>query len=273
MTPSMDWTAQSGSGPEAYQSFLAPAMFEQFGERLVEAARIEAGDRVLDVACGTGVVSRAAARAAGADGAVTGVDLGAPMLAVAREQRPEEGAAAIEYLEGKADALPVDEGAFDVVTCQQGLQFFEDRPAALRSMRGALADGGRIAVATWGKPEENEGFAAIGAALGRHVSEEAEAMMVSPFSLSDTDELESLISEAGFNDVEVDRLTLTATFAANGDFARKALLAGPVWPAFAEAPPSAQEAVNREVAEALASRTSGATVSFPMTTLVALGHA
>src|SRR4051812_8686734 len=96
----MDWSAQGGSGPENYQRFLVPAMFDPFAATFVVKAGIETGSRVLDIACGTGAASRAAARRAGPDGSVTGVDLGEPTLAVARSFDPEPGAAPIRFLQG-----------------------------------------------------------------------------------------------------------------------------------------------------------------------------
>src|SRR4051794_19383401 len=141
-----DWSAQGGSGPTVYQEFLVPAMFTPFAESLVQQTGIGAGTRVLDVACGTGAASRAAARAGGA---VVGVDLGEPTLAVARSFPVEDGTTAIDYRQGDATALPVEDDAFDVAICQQGLQFFPEKEAALREMRRALKPGGRLGVATW----------------------------------------------------------------------------------------------------------------------------
>src|SRR3954453_4126340 len=123
----MDWSAQGGSAPQMYQAFLVPAMFTPFAETLVMKAGIGPGFVVLDVACGTGAASRAAARRAGPDGSVTGVDLGEPTLAIARSFDAEPGAAPIEFLQGDATKLPVEAGGYDAAICQQGMQFFPDR--------------------------------------------------------------------------------------------------------------------------------------------------
>src|SRR5665213_2164316 len=178
----MDWHKQSGSGPTSYAEFLVPAMFAPFAERLVEQAGIAPGSRVLDVACGTGVASRTAARRAGDGGSVTGVDLGEPTLEVACSWPHEDGAAAIDYVQSDATTLPLEDQIFDVVLCQQGLQFFPDRTAALVEMRRVLKPGGRLAIATW-KEIEHTPFRAIEEALARHVSAEAAQMMRSPFVL------------------------------------------------------------------------------------------
>src|SRR4051794_40596887 len=179
----MDWSAQGGSGPAKYQEFLVPAMFTPFAETLVEQAGVGEGSNVLDVACGTGAASRAAARRAGPSGSVTGVDLGEPTLAVARAQPVDDGAAPIAWLQADATELPVEDGAFDVGLCQQGLQFFPDKGAALAEMHRALKPGGRLAIATWTSIERTP-VAAIVEALERHVDREAASVIGSPFALA-----------------------------------------------------------------------------------------
>src|SRR5947209_99217 len=267
----MDWSAQGGSGPQIYQEVLVAAMFAPFADRLVEAAGVTAGKRVLDVACGTGAVSRAAARRAGSTGAVTGVDLGPPMLEVARSQPHQQDAAPIVYLEGSADAPPVPAGSFDVATCQQGLQFFPDRAAALGAIREALRPGGTLAVATWTDLEGSPLWSALAATLGRHVSEDAASMMRSPWALADLDELEGLVRDAGFSGVQGTRECLEASFPSGPEIAGRILMAGPVGTLFAAAPAAAQDAVAADIAETLAPlRRADGTAAVPITTNVVL---
>src|SRR5687767_12566054 len=111
------------SFPEMYERLLVGPLFRPFAELTVERAQLRAGDRVLDVACGTGIVARLAKNRVGDGGTVVGVDLSPPMIAVARSIEPS-----VEWREGDACALPVrDPERFDVVMCQQGLQFFPDK--------------------------------------------------------------------------------------------------------------------------------------------------
>ncbi len=169
----MDWSTQGGTSPSHYDSFLVPAMFAPLAEHLVHAAEIDAGMQVLDIACGTGVLARAAARASGDTGRVTAVDLSAPMLQIARSHAPEPGAAPIRYLAAPAENLPRDvDESFDVITCQQGLQFFPDRPAALRAMRSRCAAGGLVAIATWTALEDTIAWVSLADAVGRHIGDE-----------------------------------------------------------------------------------------------------
>jgi ubiquinone/menaquinone biosynthesis C-methylase UbiE len=139
-----------GSSPELYQRYLVPAITIKWAEDLVDRAQPRAGEEVIDVACGTGVVSRLAAQRM-ASGRVTGLDLNAGMLAVARTV-PSEGAP-ITWVEGSALDLPLASGRFDVALCQLGLQFFPNQGLALREMRRVLANSGRIALSVYSSIE------------------------------------------------------------------------------------------------------------------------
>src|SRR6266545_3885805 len=134
----------TGSAAERYERVLAPAIFAPFAEDLVELAQLQDGERVLDVASGTGVVARHAAQKVRTTGRVTGLDLNQGMVEVARSLPPVPGAAPIIWIEGSALAMHLPDAVFDVVLCQQGVQFFPDRPAALREMRRVLVPGGRV---------------------------------------------------------------------------------------------------------------------------------
>ena len=251
--PTMDWTKQGGPGPAAYQGFLVPSLFTPFAEQLVdEAARVAPGEAVVDVACGTGCVTRIAAARAGAEGAVTGVDIAPPMLEVARAQGAPDGAAPITYVEGSAEALPVAAGTADVVTCHHGLQFFPDRVGALREMRRVLRPGGRVAVGCWTDLPANPTFTVLVDVLVRHLGEEKGGMMRAPFGLSDADEMRRLLDAAGFSDVATEVVERPTVYPAFDDLATRALSAGPLWPLFAEAPSEIREAIDEEVRRGLA---------------------
>src|SRR4030095_9221631 len=132
----------SGQGPESYEQHLVPALFAAFAASLVTQATVQLGERLLDAACGTGIVARIAAPHIGEAGHVTGLDLNPGMLAVARAVPMRHGAP-ITWQEGSLEALPFEERAFDVVLCQQGLQFCPNRTKAVREMRRVLRTGGR----------------------------------------------------------------------------------------------------------------------------------
>jgi SAM-dependent methyltransferase len=128
---------------------------------------------VLDVACGTGIVARIAARKLGGTGSVTGLDVTAPMIMVARATALTEGVA-VEWRDASAVELPFPEATFDVVLYQSGLQFFPDRMASLREMHRVLEQaGGRLILSVWGPIERRRGFAVAADALARHIGPEA----------------------------------------------------------------------------------------------------
>jgi ubiquinone/menaquinone biosynthesis C-methylase UbiE len=138
-----------GGAAVLYQRHLVPAVTASWAADLVERVGLRRGERVLDVACGTGVVARAAAGRAGRTGHVAGIDINAGMLAVARSV-PAGPGAGISWFEGSILGLPFRAGSYDVVLCQLGLQFFPDRPAALAEMRRVLVTGGRLGLNVYG---------------------------------------------------------------------------------------------------------------------------
>jgi ubiquinone/menaquinone biosynthesis C-methylase UbiE len=165
---------------------------------LIEEAALTPGERVLDVACGTGVVARLAAERVGPGGTVAALDINPAMLAAARSI-PSSGAA-IQWYETSAEAMPLPDGAFDVVLCQLGLQFVTDKRAALGEMRRVLAPDGRALVSA---PPRNAFFDTLDAALARHVGDEAASFVRMVFALSAPATIERLFRDAGFQNVTV----------------------------------------------------------------------
>ena len=197
----------SDNAAENYEQHFVPAIFLDWAPRTAEAAELSSGDRVLDVACGTGVVTRQCADLVGAQGSVTGLDLNDAMLAVARRVRPE-----IDWRQGDAEALPFDDAAFDAVTCQFGLMFMPDRPKALSEMWRVLAPGGRLAVAVFGSTDDNPPYRILADIGERHGGMQAAAVLRSPFVLGNTDELAGLFAKAGIAEAEICQHTGTEHF-------------------------------------------------------------
>jgi ubiquinone/menaquinone biosynthesis C-methylase UbiE len=192
---------------EVYEEFFVPALFQQWAQRVADAADIRAGERVLDVACGTGVLARAVTERAGQDGTVIGLDLNEGMLAVARRKAPE-----IEWRHGRAESLPFDSNSFDAVVSQFGLMFFEDRATALREMMRVLRPGGRLAVAVWAALEDSPGYAALTDLLQRLFGDRAADALRAPFVLANPQTLRSLFDESGIHDVHITTRDGTARF-------------------------------------------------------------
>lgn len=221
-----------GSVPENYERYLVPSIFGTWASDLVEAAALQPRERVVDIACGTGIVARTAVRRVGADGSVVGLDLSGPMLETARSAAAAEGVS-VEWREGSAVKLPLADAAFDVAVCQQGLQFFPDRLAALREMHRVLRPGGRLALSVWREIERSPGFAVLAQALTRRISPQAGALMTSgPFGLSSAEELHGLVAAANFRAITIRQAIKILRYPSPSEFVLRyvagSALAGPV---------------------------------------------
>lgn len=185
--------------PENYQRFFVPAIGKPLAEDLIRRAALKPGERVLDVGCGTGVVTRLAAERVGRDGKVAGLDINPAMLAVARSVTPSE--TSIEWHQASAEAIPLPDATFDAVLCQLSLQFVGDRGKALSEMHRVLAPSGRLVLSVAGPAHPM--FETLADAMGRHVSAQAAGFVKAVFSMHDDAELEALLGDAGFRDVDV----------------------------------------------------------------------
>jgi ubiquinone/menaquinone biosynthesis C-methylase UbiE len=201
MPPGERWQ-MIGLGPEAYERHLVPAIFAPWAEVLVELARLQPGERVLDAACGTGIVARAAISRVGAAGEVTGVDLNPGMLEVAHAVAGEPGQS-IDWRQGNLETLPFADGAFDVALCQQGLQFCPDKAAAVSELHRVLRQGGRLAMSVWRDIRHFPYMLAITSALAEHVGAEASQRMSAPCSFGSADALRDAMKQGGFKDVQI----------------------------------------------------------------------
>lgn len=183
---------------EAYEALHVPALFQQWGPRVVDAAQLQRGQRILDVACGTGVLAREAALRVGSEGYVAGLDANAGMLAVAERLAP-----AIQWRSGTAESLPYEDESFDAVISQFGLMFFRDRLAAIREMRRVLVPGGRITIAVWDSLENTEAYPIEVQILERLAGPEAADALRAPFTLGDRLELQSLFRKAEIDSIQI----------------------------------------------------------------------
>ena len=195
------------SAAEVYDEFFLPALFAAWPPEVVAAAELRTGQRVVDVACGTGVLALEAARATSPGGQVVGVDLNPGMLAVARRKAPE-----IDWQRAPAEALPFDTESFDAAISQFGLMFFQDKRQAIAQMWRVIRPGGRLAIAVWDSLENTPGYAAITRLLARLFGDDIAAWLKAPYSLGDPDALRSLLATAGVTAPEVHRLQGAAQF-------------------------------------------------------------
>ncbi|HEX6420107.1 MAG TPA: methyltransferase domain-containing protein [Acidimicrobiales bacterium] len=177
---------------QTYEARFVPALFAEWAPLVIDAAGVRPGDAVLDVACGTGVVTREADRRAGSGGRVVGVDLNEAMLTVAREIAPR-----VEWRRGDAAALPLPDDAFDAVVCQSALMFFPDRPAALREMRRVARQGGTVVVQVWARLDEQPAYGPFVEVAARHAGPEAVDLLGSYWAAGDLADLAAQHASAG----------------------------------------------------------------------------
>jgi ubiquinone/menaquinone biosynthesis C-methylase UbiE len=250
---------------ELYERYPARYILGPWAPLLVDAARLEAGERVLDVACGTGVVTRAAAERVGPTGRIVGVDLNPGMIAVARSL-PAPIGASIEWLERSALDLRLEDASFDVVLCQQGLQFFPDKAVALQEMRRVLDRGGRLALSVW----HSTGLynSAVGEALARFVGNETAVRFSSSRQAPTAEELQRLAMEASFSDIEVRISRINVHLPRLDKFTLDHLAATPVAPVIAAADPEARKKIGASVMKQLQRYADGDGVTYPEETLV-----
>jgi len=195
------------SPAEVYDELFVPALFQAWGEVVADAAAVGPRQRVLDVACGTGVLACAALARVGVAGAVTGLDPNEEMLAVARRKD-----ARIHWKRGRAESLPFADASFDRVVSQFGCMFFDDPAGAMREMMRVLRRGGRLAVAVCDALDHSPGYAVLAELLHRLFGQSVADAFRAPFALGDPRRLLALCDAAGIADAAVARVDGTVRF-------------------------------------------------------------
>ena len=259
----------AGSGPVSYERYQVPSVFGPLARMILQHIALRPGQRVLDVACGTGVVARQAAPILGPTGSIVGVDVNENMLDVAREHAPT-GGAPVEWRQGDAASLPAPDADFDIVLCQQGLQFFPDKAGALREMHRVLKPGGLVGLSVWCAVERSPCHLAIAEALRRHVSPAVAHRFQAPFSFSDPDGLNEALVEAGFRDVDIRVETLMRRLLPPEESVPALLASTPVGPEIAALAEVTRDAIIDEVAAALSEYGAAGGLTVPQPTHVAL---
>lgn len=256
-------------GPDTYEQYQVPAVFEPLAQLILERAGLKPGEQVVDVACGTGIVARKAAAIVGDAGRIIGVDFNPGMLEVARRSAASEFAQ-IEWLQSDASELPVSDDCVDVVICQQGLQFFPNRPAAVAEMYRTLKPSGRVWLAVWQSIEHSPINITTRDVIERHLGPEIAKVANGPFVLGDANSLVSLLEDAGFQNIEIDTIVIIRHMPPPHISIPAQLTSLPIGPQIAALEESTRLKIVEEIAEGLSEYLTDEGMSVPQGTHIAM---
>ncbi len=212
---SVSYQQFTGTAAENYQRDFVPSIATPVSHELLRVADLKPSERVLDVACGTGLIARQASERVGADGAVMGIDIAPDMIGVAKRVPAPDGAA-IQWRVADAAALPIADASVDVVLCQMGLMFMENRAAAIAEMARVLVPSGRVAINTPGPIQPL--FATLERSIVDHISPDLGGFVGAVFSMHDPEAVGALLCEGGFREVSASVATATFRLPAPAEF-------------------------------------------------------
>lgn len=242
---SISFDRYAGSPADIYERYFVPAIGRPMAEPVIDAARLQPGDRVLDVACGTGIAARLAAGVVGSTGTVVGIDGNPDMLATARTAVPAD--LDIEWRQASADDLPFPDATFDAVVCSLGLQFFADKAGALSEMRRVVTSTGRISLGVPGPSPA--AMVDLHDVLASHIGTDVATFVETVFSLHDPTEIRALADRADLANVNIHSQPLSLRLAPPAEFLWQYMRGTPLAAAAVQLDDDQRAAIEREIVE------------------------
>lgn len=256
-----------GNAPEIYEKVMVPLWFGRWAKALVDSLSLQVSEKVLDVACGTGVTARLAKAKVGSEGEVVGLDINTSMLTKAKQIADGLD---ITWIESDAGDIDLPPGYYDVILSQHGFHYFPDKPAALCEFHRLLSPGGRMAFSIW--DGHSPYTMAICAAVERYISPEIAQKQRSQRETPTADELATQVKQAGFREVEILRQELKIDVPLADEFVPLHLGSMPIADAFLAMSNKAKELLIRDVAEAMNEYVEDGRLIYPDAVHVAFGH-
>ena len=258
----------SGNAAELYEQYLVPTIFVPWAQHILSTVIPQNGDNILDVACGTGIVARMAKARVGSSGRVVGVDLNTGMLNVAKSL---SGHRNIEWIEADVGNIPLENDSFDKAYCQQGLQFFPDKVAALCEIGRILKPGGSCVAVVAQTLEQNPLMRSQAAATEKHIDSDAAAGFKAVCGLSDGSKIEELFETAGYLGITWNTVDLTLTYPDALVFIRNGIMATPVAGLISDWDIEARQALLDDILHGFGDYFDGRSLTFPHVATVIVG--
>ena len=259
-------TAFTGTVPDNYDKYLGPVFFEPYAIDVAERLKGDGLHRVLEIACGTGRVTRHLLDILPSDGQLTATDLNPDMLEVAKEKITGDR---VHWQVADAQALPFDAATFDHAICQFGVMFFPDKLKAFQEVYRVLQPGGLFLFSTWGHLKQNPASLIVHQAASEVFgSDGANFMQKGPFSFHNPQEIEALLQEAGFASIAIEGVSKTSYYA-NTEYLLYGLVDGTPMSAYIQQQPAAlQEELRRQVKTRIIEQYGDHHIEVPMQALV-----
>ena len=248
---------------ELYEAIPVPTILGPAARLLVEHASINSDSNVIDVGCGTGAATRYVANIVSSPGSVTGVDINAGMIEVAKSL-PKGPGMLVDWYECSAFELPFEKNTFNVAISAQTIQFLDDRAKALSEMSRVLKPNGQLAISTWCSIEKNPYFDALVKAVSKYLGAETASGLEAAFTLTSSSEIKNLLAEAGLKSSTVEAFEVNLDLPPIEGFVARHISATPMAGSFSAAPQSTQQDLAKEVGKSLEgyNTKAGATVPF-----------